>query len=124
MQASKSTQRTVVRVLAALAGTALLFSPFVIGLAAATPAAWSAWAIGFAIFAGNMSMAVDDRRRPDVANLALGALAIVAPSLAGFSDQPAALWIHGATGLATLALGAYALWALVGARGTGAAEAA
>ncbi|BBE72357.1 SPW repeat domain-containing protein [Oharaeibacter diazotrophicus] len=123
MQASKSTQRTVVRVLAALAGTALLFSPFVLGLTAATAAAWSAWAIGFAIFAGNMSMAVDDRRRPDVANLALGAAAIVAPSLAGFSDEPGALWIHGVTGLATLSLGAYALWALVAPR-RGAAEAA
>ncbi len=69
-----------------------------------------------------MSMAVDERRRHDLANVLFGGACLAAPALLGFQETASALWLHGTVGLVTATAGAYALYALSDARPSSAVE--
>lgn len=122
MLACKSDRRTFVRVVAALVGALLLFSPYIAGSAGYTPEAASAFGLGFLVFVGNMSMAVDDRRRTDILNVVLGLACLLSPSILGFSMASPAAWLHGAVGAITALAGGYALFALTESRPRSTAE--
>ncbi len=122
MLACKSDKRILLRVVAALAGALLLFSPYIVATSTSEPGSISAFVLGFLIFTSNMSMAVDERRRPDIANLLYGAACLAAPALVGFSETVSALWLHGAVGTIAALCGSYALYALTDARPGSAAE--
>lgn len=122
MLACKSDRRTFVRVVAALVGALLLFSPYIVGFAAFTPDAVSAFVLGFLVFVGNMSMAVDDRRRTDALNVVLGLACLLSPSVFGFTTAAPSAWLHGVVGAVTAIAGGYALFALTESRPRSTAE--
>lgn len=116
MLACKSDQRTCVRVVAALVGTLLLFSPFYLDFAGMNAAAWSAWVLGFALFSVSMATAVEPGRAPDLLTVALGAACLAAPALVDFPEVAPALWAHGLCGAAAAVLGAVSAFVLVDTR--------
>ncbi|WP_439579588.1 SPW repeat protein [Elioraea sp.] len=91
-------------------GLVLALAPWLVGFAAETPAAWTAWITGavmvlvaFAGFAGYAFAA-------SWVNLAAGVWAIVAPWLVGFAAIAGAMWSHVVLGILVAIAAAIELW--------------
>lgn len=93
-----------------VAGLGLLLSPWYLGYAGQTGAAWNAWIVGVAItvIAGAALFAF--HRVEEWMNLALGAWSVIAPWALGFAVLPAATWVNVIAGLVVAALAIAGLW--------------
>ena len=99
----------------------LFLSPWILGFAAAlpaaagealsgSPAAWNAWIVGIAIAAVAIWAIVMFAPWQDWVNGVLGAWLVIAPWVLGFGSLATAAWNHVIVGLLVLALAAWELW--------------
>src|SRR5581483_11848836 len=88
----------------------LFVSPWVLGFAGETAAAWTAWATGIviAVFAG--AALVQFKPWEEWASLVLGVWLVIAPWLIGFAATVAALWTHVVLGVLLAAVAAWEVW--------------
>jgi uncharacterized membrane protein len=91
-------------------GLGLLLSPWYLGYAAETYAAWNAWIVGVAatLIAGAALFAF--HRVEEWANVVLGLWTVIAPWTLGFSAVAAAMWVHVLAGIVVVILAAVNLW--------------
>jgi hypothetical protein len=96
----------------------LFLSPWILGFAAAmpaageamgSPAAWNAWIVGIAIAAVAVWAVAWFAPWQDWVNGVLGAWLVIAPWVLGFGSLAAAAWNHVIVGLLVLALAAWEL---------------
>ena len=102
--------RTAFDIVNIVAGLGLLFSPWYLGYAAETGAAWNAWIVGAAvvIVAGLALYAFHQAQ--EWANAVLGLWAVVSPWVLGFSGVTAATAAHVVAGLIVAILAGISLW--------------
>jgi len=86
----------------------LFVSPWVLGFAGETAAAWTAWGTGVvvAIFAA-IALFVESVRAVDTASLVLGIWTIVAPWIVGFAAVTLAWWTCLAVGVLLVLVAAW-----------------
>ena len=102
--------RKVFDIVTIAAGLGLLLSPWYLGYAAETHAAWNGWIVGAAVtlIAGAALMAF--HQIEEWANVVLGIWAVVAPWALGFSAVASAMWVHVIAGLVVAILAGVSLW--------------
>ena len=100
----------------------LFLSPWILGFAAATPAAgeavgagfttaaWNAWILGVVIAALALWAAFQFAEWHDWANGVLGVWLVASPWILGFAALTTAVWNHVVVGLLIVALAAWELW--------------
>jgi hypothetical protein len=93
-----------------VAGLGLLFSPWYLGYAGQTAAAWTAWITGVAIVVIAAAVLVASHRVEEWINLVLGVGAAIAPWALGFAALASATWAHVIAGLVVAAVAAGGLW--------------
>lgn len=101
-------------------GVWLFLSPWILGFAAAlpaaageatgSPAAWNAWIVGIVIAAVAAWAIVRFAPWQDWVNGVLGAWLVIAPWVLGFGGLATAAWNHVIVGLLVLAFAAWELW--------------
>lgn len=91
-------------------GVWLFLSPWILGFAAALPAAWNAWIVGIVIAAVAAWAIVRFAPWQDWVNGVLGAWLVIAPWVLGFGGLATAAWNHVIVGLLVLAFAAWELW--------------
>ena len=97
--------------LANLVVAALLFvSPWLLGYAAETAAAWNAWITGLAIAGFGLAALVRFHEWEEWVNVLLGLWAAISPWLLGFVANGPARWAHVVAGLVVMGLAAIDLW--------------
>ncbi len=94
-----------------IAGLLLFLSPWLLGFAAVTAAAWNAWIVGAAITLVAVAALLAFHEAEEWRNGALGLWAVVAPWALGFEAVRAAAGAHVVLGLVVLILAAATLWA-------------
>lgn len=107
---SSNVNRTAFDVVNLIAGLGLLVSPWLLGYAAETSAAWNAWLTGAAVAVIAIVALVAYHQAEQWANLALGLWAIVAPWALGFAGVSAALTAHLVAGPVIAVVAAASLW--------------
>lgn len=93
-----------------IVGLGLLLSPWYLGYAAETTAAWNAWVVGAAVILIAFAAIWAFHQAEEWANVVLGLWAIIAPWTLGFSGIATAMWAHVIGGLAIAILAAVRLW--------------
>lgn len=88
----------------------LFLSPWVLGFAGETGAAWTAWATAVAIAALAVAALVQFAQWEAWAGLVLGLWLAASPWIVGFSQTATALWTHIVIGLLIAALAAWEAW--------------
>ncbi|ESY79122.1 hypothetical protein X740_18780 [Mesorhizobium sp. LNHC221B00] len=106
----KTENRPVIDVVNLIAGIALVLSPWYLGFAAETYAAWNAWIAGAVIALIAVGALVAFHAYEEWANLAVGLWTLVSPWALGFSGLAAAMWAHVIVGIIVAALAAGSLW--------------
>jgi hypothetical protein len=107
----RKTEETALDVVNLVVGLCLILSPWVLGFAAETGAAWNAWIVGAAIALVAIGALVAFKEWEEWANLVLGLWAIVAPWVLGFAGLiAAATWTHVVAGLIVAVLAGIELW--------------
>jgi len=107
---NRNTGETALDVANAVLGIALVLSPWILGFAAETAAAWNAWITGALIALVAIGALVAFAEWEEWVNLVLGIWAIVSPWLLGFATLGAAVWMHVGVGLIVAVLAALELW--------------
>jgi nitric oxide reductase large subunit len=105
-----SDSRTAFDVANVVAGLVLLLSPWYLGYAGETYAAWNAWIVGAAMALIAVAALVAFHQIEEWANVGLGVWAVSAPWVLGFSAVASAMWVHVIAGLAVAVLAAVSLW--------------
>ncbi len=105
-----SNSRTALDIVNIVAGLGLLLSPWCLGYAGETSAAWSAWIVGAVVALIAIGALVAFREYEEWANLVLGLWSIVAPWALGFAAVTAATWTHVIAGVVVAALAAGNVW--------------
>lgn len=90
----------------------LFLSPWIVGFADDTPAAWTAWLTAIAIGAFAIAALTAFAEWEEWINLVLGLWAIVSPWVVGFSANQAAMMVLVLTGLVVAVVAAIELWFL------------
>jgi hypothetical protein len=90
----------------------LFFSPWIVGFAGQTPAAWTAWLTAIAIGAFAIAALLAFAEWEEWINLALGLWAMVSPWVVGFSTNQPPTVVMFLTGLVVAAIAAIELWLL------------
>ncbi len=87
-------------------GILLFIAPFVLGFSANAAAMWTCIALGVvvAVTAGYKAVAKDNGRCEDLVAGLAGILAVVAPFILGFDNDPAATWTSIILGLGVAVL--------------------
>lgn len=93
-----------------VAGLGLLLSPWYLGYAGLTAAAWNAWIVGVAIAVIAAAALFAFHKVEEWMTLVLGAWAVIAPWALGFAALAAATSVHVVAGLIVAALSIAALW--------------
>lgn len=94
-------------------GALLFLSPWIIGYAAVTTAAASAWVIGIATIVFFAIALVKPEQWEEWVNLVLAVLLLLAPFVLGFTDAAGAAWSHW---ILAILIGGDAIWALAQGR--------
>lgn len=110
MLKSSTGTRTALDVLNIIAGLGLFLTPWLLGYAAETYAAWNAWVIGGAVALMAAAALIAFYQAEEWVNLALGVWTMIAPWVLGFSAVSAAVTAHVASGLIITVIAAGSLW--------------
>ncbi|TIM34658.1 MAG: hypothetical protein E5Y61_10990 [Mesorhizobium sp.] len=110
LKSLKTESRPVIDIFNVIAGIALVTSPWYLGYAAETYAAWNAWIAGAAIALMAVGALVAFHAYGEWANLVVGLWTLVSPWALGFSGLAAAMWVHVIVGIVVAALAAGSLW--------------
>jgi hypothetical protein len=102
--------RSGVDVVNVVAGVALALSPWYLGYASESQAAWNAWLAGAAIALIAVAAILAYNQYEEWANLALGLWTILSPWLLGFSALSSATVLHVVVGIVVAVLAAGRLW--------------
>lgn len=102
--------RTAFDVINIVAGLGLLLSPWYLGYAGETFAAWNAWIIGAAVAVIAAVALFAFHRTEEWINLVLGVWAVIAPWLLGFAAVSMAATAHVIAGLVVAIVAAVNLW--------------
>ena len=94
----------------ALLGLWLVISPWLLGYAGETLAAWNAWIPGVIIAVAAIAALTAFHAWEEWVNAALGLWLVISPWLLGYAGVTAALWNHVIVGLLTLALALWGVW--------------
>lgn len=105
-----SNNRTAFDVVNIVAGLGLLLSPWYLGYAAETYAAWNAWIVGAAVTLIAVAALLAFHEVEEWANAGLGLWAVIAPWVLGFPAVASAMWAHVIAGLVVAVLAAVSLW--------------
>jgi hypothetical protein len=106
----RTLQDTILNGINTVAGLFLFFSPWMLGFTETTGATWNAWIVGAAIAILALSSLISLYEWEEWVNLVLGAWAIIAPWILGFSAMSAAVTGHVVVGLVVAVLAAIELW--------------
>jgi hypothetical protein len=98
----------------AVIGLGLLVSPWVLGYAGETGAAWNAWIVGAAATLIALAAIYSFHPAEEWANVVLGLWAVIAPWAIGFAATQAAMWVHVIAGLALAVIAAIRIWSQSG----------
>ena len=104
------TKESAMDIVNAVLGVCLALSPWALGFTAEAAAAWNAWITGAAIALVAVGGLVAFAQWGQWINLALGVWVGIAPWVAAFSENTAAIGAHLATGVAVAVLAAARLW--------------
>ncbi|WP_163268768.1 SPW repeat protein [Chelativorans alearense] len=107
---TRGTQETALDVVNLVVGIALVLTPWMMGYAAETTAAWNAWVVGALIGLVAIGALVSFAEWEEWANLVLGIWAIISPWLLGFAAITAAVWAHVIAGVIVAVLAGLELW--------------
>jgi hypothetical protein len=88
----------------------LFVSPWVVGFATLTVAAWNAWIIGIVLAIVTIAALSTVTAWEEWANLVLGLWLIASPWIVGFAASTGALWTHVILGVLVAAVSAWAVW--------------
>jgi len=110
LKSLSSDNRTAFDIVNIVAGLGLLLSPWYLGYAAETYAAWNAWIVGAAVTLIAVAALFAFHQVEEWANVALGLWAVIAPWILGFSAVVSAMWVHVIIGLVVAVLAAVRLW--------------
>jgi hypothetical protein len=88
----------------------LFVSPWVLGFAGETAAAWTAWGTGIVIGALAVAAIMRFQEWEAWASLVLGLWLAISPWLVGFADVLAARWTDVVLGLLSAAIAAWEVW--------------
>ena len=110
LKSLSSDHRPAFDVVNIVAGLGLLLSPWYLGYAAETYAAWNAWIVGAAVTLIAVAALFAFHQVEEWANVVLGLWAVIAPWALGFSAVAAATWAHVVAGLVVAVLAAISLW--------------
>lgn len=97
-------------------GIWLFLSPWIVGFAGESAAAWNAWIIGVVIAVVAAGAIYDFQKWEEWLNVVLAVWLVISPWLLGFSALAAAMWNAVIVGLLVLAL---AFWAAMEEHGPG-----
>lgn len=106
----KTEKRPVIDIVNVIAGIALVLSPWYLGFAAESHAAWNAWIAGAVIALIAVGALVAFHAYEEWANLVVGLWTLISPWALGFSALAAAMWAHVIVGVIVAALAAGSLW--------------
>jgi len=109
---TRRTEDTAIYAVNAIVGICLLLSPWVLGYAELASAAWSTWLTGAAMTLVSLGALITLSEWEAWVNMLLGAWAVVAPWILGFSTTAAAAYTHVIAGLIVIALAAVELWSM------------
>nr|WP_185985416.1 SPW repeat protein [Aureimonas mangrovi] len=110
LNSQSSDKRAVLDSVNVVAGLGLLLSPWYLGYAAETYAAWNAWVGGAAITLIAIAALFAFHEVEEWANLGLGLWTVIAPWALGFQAVAAPMWAHVIAGLAVVIIAATSLW--------------
>jgi len=102
--------RTAFDIVNIVAGLGLALSPWYLGYAAESHAAWNAWVAGAAIALIATVALFAFHQAEEWINLALGIWTVIAPWVLGFSALTAAAAVHVIAGLIVAIVAAGSLW--------------
>jgi hypothetical protein len=106
----RKTEETALDFVNVIAGVGLALTPWLLGFAAASAAAWNAWLIGAAIALVAIGALWAFAEWEEWVNLILGLWAIFAPWVLGFADVAPAVYAHVIAGLLVAVLSGLELW--------------
>lgn len=107
---ARKTEETALDIANIVVGVCLALSPWVLGYAAETAAAWNAWVIGAVVALIAIGALVAFAEWEEWVNLVLGVWTFVAPWALGFTAVAAALYTHVIAGLLIAVLAALELY--------------
>ncbi|MBX4899631.1 SPW repeat protein [Rhizobium bangladeshense] len=110
LNSMSSDNRSAFDIVNIVAGLGLLISPWLLGFAGETFAAWNAWIAGAVIAVIAAAALYAYYEAEEWLNLVLGIWAFVAPWVLGFSAVTAAMWVHVIAGIVVAALAAGSIW--------------
>jgi hypothetical protein len=110
LKSLSSDNRTAFDAVNIIAGFGLLLSPWYLGYAAETNAAWNAWIVGAAVTLVAIAALFAFHQAEEWANIVLGLWAVIAPWALGFAALASAMWAHVIAGLVVAVLAAVSLW--------------
>lgn len=110
LKSLSSNNRTAFDVVNIVAGLGLLLSPWYLGYATETYAAWNAWIVGAAVTLIAIAALFAFHQVEEWANIGLGLWAVIAPWVLGFPAVASAMWAHVIAGLVVAVLAAVSLW--------------
>ncbi|RSC30036.1 hypothetical protein EGT36_27680 [Agrobacterium sp. FDAARGOS_525] len=110
LKSLNSNCRTAFDIVNIVAGLGLLVSPWFLGFATETYAAWNAWIVGAAIAVIAAAALYAFYEAEEWGNLALGIWTVVAPWVLGFSAVTTATGVHIVAGLVVAVLAAGNIW--------------
>ncbi|MBB3353815.1 hypothetical protein CO660_17835 [Rhizobium sp. L9] len=110
LKSLNSNNRTALDIVNIVAGLALLISPWLLGFAAESGAAWNAWIVGAAIALIAAAALYAFYEVEEWVNLVLGVWAVVAPWVLGFAAVTAAMWVHLIVGVVVAVVAAGSIW--------------
>lgn len=107
---ARKTDETALDIANIVIGVCLALTPWVLGYAAETAAAWNAWVIGVVIALIAIGALVAFAEWEEWVNLVLGVWTVIAPWALGFAAVTAAVWAHVIAGVLVAVLAALELW--------------
>ncbi|WP_332302830.1 SPW repeat protein [Rhizobium sp. GR12] len=110
LKSLSSNNRTVFDIVNIVAGLALLLSPWLLGFATETYAAWNAWIVGAALAVIAAVALYAFYEAEEWVNLVAGIWTVAAPWVLGFSAMTAAMWVHVVAGIVVAVLAAGSIW--------------
>lgn len=110
LKSLSSNTRRAFHVVNIVAGLALLLSPWYLGYATETYAAWNAWIVGAAVMLIAVVALLAFHQVEEWANAGLGLWAAIAPWMLGFPAVASAMWAHVIAGLVVAILAVISLW--------------
>ena len=109
---TRRTEDTAIHIVNAIVGICLMLSPWVLGYAGLASAAWCAWLTGGAMTLVSLGALVTLAEWEEWVNMLLGAWAVVAPWILGFSATATSVYTHVVAGLIIVSLAAIELWSM------------